>query len=430
MVQSRDVGALADGDFRRESARLVASLTRVFGPGNIHLVEDVVQEALETALQAWQVQIPDNPAAWLSKVARNRALDVIRHQNTQRKYAEEHESQLGSGWSRSTTIDDSLAEEAADENQLRMMFSLCHHELSADTHVTLILKFLCGFGTRELALAYFVPEDTIKKRLARGRTKFRELGALVPVTTQHGQSLLSVLNALYLLFSEGFHGSHATSPTRAVLCQEALRPCDLVIRTTKPPHPQAHALMALMYFHIARINGRFDKSGEVIPLASQDRSTWDKTAIVRGVEPMGLSAAGEELSSYHIESGIACKHCLVASFEETDWIGILDLYDLLFDINPNPLIEVIRATVRAHAGDPQMAAAEVESLEHEPTFQTYPFYWAARGEIHALNGDTDTARIEFEKAATLARNRIESSGWQRRASELRELQVRHPELGL
>ena len=122
MVQSRDVGALADGVFRRESARLVASLTRVFGPGNIHLVEDVVQEALETALQAWQVQIPDNPAAWLSKVARNRALDVIRHQNTQRKYAEEHESQLGSGWSSSTTIDDSLAEEAADENQLRMMF--------------------------------------------------------------------------------------------------------------------------------------------------------------------------------------------------------------------------------------------------------------------------------------------------------------------
>ena len=427
MQKGHDPAAIADDLFRRESARLVASLTRVFGPGNIDLVEDVVQEALEAALQAWKFRLPDNPTAWLSRVARNRAVDAIRHQSTQRKYAQEHASQLDSGWSRSSTIDEALIEDAADENQLRMMFSLCHEDLSAATHVTLILRFLCGLSNRELAKAYLVTEDTIKKRVMRGRAKLRELGSLPVVNSSNARQLDSVLNALYLLFNEGYHGSHPISPTRTLLCEEAMRLCLLFIRTLPTVQPHAHALMALMYFHYARIDSRLDERGKIVPLERQDRSAWDQDAVARGIEQLGLSSTGARLSRYHLEAGIACKHSMAACFADIDWAGILELYDLLFELNPNPVVQLTRATVRAYAGDIESASRELEALACDEALQGYPFYWAARAQVYALNGETNAARLAFERAAELARGPTERDAWDQRTIELSELQSVHGE---
>ena len=152
---------LAASLFRHESTRLVASLVRLFGPRNLDLAEDVVQEALETALQAWKFQVPDNPAAWLSRVARNRAVDIVRREAMQRQFSAEHASLLASSWTATSTIEEALQESAADDNQLRMMLTLCHPKLSEETHVTLILKFLCGFSARELAEAFLTNEQII-----------------------------------------------------------------------------------------------------------------------------------------------------------------------------------------------------------------------------------------------------------------------------
>ena len=417
MVVKHDASLIVDGLFRRESARLVASLTRVFGPSNVDLVEDVVQDALEMALQAWKLEIPDNPAAWLSRVARNRAIDTIRAQKTRLRFSEEHSVQLESGWTRTSTIDEALAESSSDENQLRMMFSLCHPGLAAETHVTLILRFLCGLSNRELSKAYLVSEDTIKKRVTRGKSKLRELGSLPTVEAESAEKIDSVLKALYLLFNEGYHGSHPTSPTRALLCEEALRLCSLLTKKITLLRPQAHALMALMYLHYARIGSRFDDQGEIVTLEHQDRSLWSKELIGEGIKHMGLSASGDRMSEYHLEAGIACQHSIAESFEVTDWKGILELYDLLFQMSPNPLIKVIRATVRAYSGGVSQAVEEISEMATDKAMKHYPFYWAAKAEIHALNGDIELTREGFDRAAALSRNAAEKNAWNRRKSE-------------
>ncbi len=421
MNKSADSGnpdALIASLFRHESGRLVAALTRLFGPHNLQLAEDVVQEALETALQAWKFQLPDNPRAWLGKVARNRALDVIRRGAVERRFANDYHEQLASEWSLATTVDESLAEASTAENQLRMMLTVCQPQMSEETQVTLILKFLCGFASSEIAAAFLCTEETIDKRLQRGRSVLRQMESLAPAALgDAGDSRLgAVLRALYLLFNEGYHGSHPSMPTRVVLCEEALRLCAFLTEGMDRGSPRAHALMALMCFHFSRVAGRIDSDGIYLPLAQQDRAVWDRALMERGMAHLNHSARGPELSVLHLEAGIACQHCFAPSLAETDWTAILGLYDLLFERNPSPVIAINRALVRAYAGDPQGALSDAVQLADEPALVHYPFYWAARGEIHARANQRDEAHDCYQRAATLARNPAEERAFLRNAA--------------
>jgi RNA polymerase sigma factor (sigma-70 family) len=404
--------------FRHESGRLVASLTRLFGPHNLQLAEDVVQDALECAMQAWKFQIPDNPTAWLSKVARNRALDVIRHGAIERRFADDYQAQLASEWTLAVTVEESLAAASAAENQLRMMLTVCQPQLSEETQVTLILKFLCGFAASEIAAAFLSTEETINKRVQRGRSALLQLGSLIPAASGGAGDSRSgaVLRALYLLFNEGYHGSHPSMPTRVVLCEEALRLCALMTEGHYSAGPQAHALMALMCFHFARVPGRVDAEGIYLPLAQQDRAVWDRALIDRGLSHLSRSASGTELSALHLEAGIACQHCLAPSLAATDWGAILGLYDLLYERNASPVIAINRALVRAYAGDPLRAMQEAVGLAEEPVLARYPFYWAARGEIHAQADQREEAQRCYQQAATLARSPAEQHAFLRHAA--------------
>jgi RNA polymerase sigma factor (sigma-70 family) len=412
--------ALVASLFRHESGRLVAALTRLFGPHNLQLAEDVVQEALVTALQAWKFQLPDNPRAWLSKVARNRALDVIRRGAVERRFADDYRDQLASEWSRATTVEESLAEANTAENQLRMMLTVCQPQLSEDTQVTLILKFLCGFASGEIAAAFLSTEETIDKRLQRGRAVLRQMESLAPAAFAGSEDsrLGAVLRALYLLFNEGYHGSHPSMPTRVVLCEEAIRLCAFLTEEVDSGSPQAHALMALMCFHFSRVPGRVDSDGIYLPLAQQDRSVWDRALIERGLAHLNHSARGPELSALHLEAGIACQHCLAPSLAATDWNVILGLYDLLYRCNPGPVIAINRALARAYAGDAHRALREAVELADEPALARYPFYWAARGEIHAQANQRDEAHDCYQRAATLARNPAEERAFLRNAARV------------
>ncbi len=334
--------ALVASLFRHESGRLVAALTRLFGPHNLQLAEDVVQEALETALQAWKFGPPDNPHAWLSKVARNRALDAIRRGAVERRFASDYHEQFTAEWSLAMSVDESLAEASATENQLRMMLTVCQPQMSEETQVTLILKFLCGFASSEIAAAFLCSEETIDKRLQRGRSALRQMQSLAPTALANAvdSRLGAVLRALYLLFNEGYHGSHPSMPTRVVLCEEAMRLCALLTEGISSGSPQAHALMALMCFHFSRVAGRIDADGVYLPLAQQDRAVWDRALIERGMAHLNHSAHGPELSALHLEAGIACQHCLAPSLAKTDWSAILGLYDLLYERNPSPVIAI------------------------------------------------------------------------------------------
>jgi RNA polymerase sigma factor (sigma-70 family) len=411
-------GALVASLFRHESGRLVAGLTRLFGPHNLQLAEDVVQEALETALQAWKFRVPDNPRAWLSKVARNRALDVIRRGATERRFADEHRDQLVSEGSLAATVDESLAEAHTAENQLRMMLTLCQPQLSDETQVTLILKFMCGFASSEIAAAFLSTDETIDKRLQRGRGVLRQLGSLVPaeLADQDDSRLGVVLRALYLLFNEGYHGSHPSMPTRVVLCEEAIRLCAFMTEDIDGGSPQAHALMALMCFHFSRVPGRVDSDGIYLPLAQQDRTVWDRGFMERGLAHLNRSARGSELSALHLEAGIACQHCLAPTLAATDWDAILGLYDLLYERNPSPVIAINRALARAYAGDPHSALSDAVDLAEDPALARYPFYWAARGEIHARANECDQAYDCYRRAAILARNPAEERAFLRNAA--------------
>jgi RNA polymerase sigma factor (sigma-70 family) len=417
-AQSGRPEALVASLFRHESGRLVAALTRLFGPHNLQLAEDVVQEALETALQAWKFQLPDNPAAWLSKVARNRALDVIRHGAAERRFADDHREQLASEWSLATTVEESLAETSTAENQLRMMLTVCQPQLSEETQVTLILKFLCGFASSEIAAAFLCAEETIDKRLQRGRAVLRQLGSLAPAAFADSEDarLGAVLRALYLLFNEGYHGSHPSMPTRVVLCEEAMRLCAFLTEGMDGGSPRAHALMALMCFHFSRVPGRVDSDGIYLSLAQQDRAVWDRALMERGLAHLNHSARGPELSTLHLEAGIACQHCLAPSLAATDWNAILGLYDLLYERNPSPVVAINRALARAYAGDPQSALRNAVELVDEPALAHYPFYWAARGEIHARAGQHDEALHCYQRAAALARSPAEERAFLRNAA--------------
>ena len=414
--------ALVASLFRHEAGRLVAALTRLFGPHNLELAEDVVQEALETALQAWKFNIPDNPSAWLSKVARNRALDVIRHSGIERRYADELQGMLTSEWTLAPTVEQSLAEASGPENLLRLMFTVCQPPLAEETQITLILKFLCGFASSEIAAAFLTNEQTIAKRLQRGRAVLRELGSLEPSPPAAIQDprLDAVLGALYLLFNEGYHGSHPTTQTRAVLCEEAVRLCALLTERGEAGAPKAHALMALMCFHLARLAGRMDEQGIYLPLAHQDRSLWNPVLKERGLFHLNASASGAELSDWHLEAAIASQHTLAASLEQTDWQTIVQLYELLYARNTSPVIAMNRALSRAYAGDVQQALADITSLAHEPALASYPFLWAAQGEIHARAAQAAEARRCYAHAATLARSVAEKQAFLRNAEAILE----------
>ncbi len=412
--------ALVASLFRHEAGRLVAALTRLFGPHNLELAEDVVQEALETALQAWKFNIPDNPSAWLNKVARNRALDVIRHSGIERRYADELQGMLASEWTLAPTVEQSLAEASGPENLLRLMFTVCQPQLAEETQITLILKFLCGFASSEIAAAFLTNEQTIAKRLQRGRAVLRELGSLAPRPLAAGPDprLDAVLGALYLLFNEGYHGSHPTTQTRAVLCDEALRLCALLTEQGQGGAPKAHALMALMCFHLARLAGRMDAEGIYLPLARQDRSLWDAALKERGLFHLNASASGTELSVWHLEAAIAGQHTLAVSLEQTDWPTIVQLYELLYERNTSPVIAMNRALSRAYAGDVQQALREIAHVAQEGALESYPFLWAARGEIHARAAQAAEARRCYQHAATLARSAAERQAFLRNAEAI------------
>ena len=409
--------ALVASLFRHEAGRLVAALTRLFGPHNLELAEDVVQEALETALQAWKFGVPDDPRAWLTRVARNRALDVIRRGGVERRYAEDCRLMLASEWTLAPTVEESLDEASAADNHLRFMFTVCQAELGEETQITLILKFLCGFASSEIAAAFLTNEQTIAKRLQRGRTALRQRESLIPIaaTGNDDPRLDAVLRALYLLFNEGYHGSHPTTPTRVILCEEAVRLCELLTEAHGDGAPRAHALLALMCFHLARIDGRVDAEGIYLPLAQQDRSRWDRALIARGLAHLNYSARGSDLSVWHLEAGIACQHTVADSLAETDWPAIVALYDLLYQRDPSPVIAINRALAYAYAGNETRALAAATALADEPALSRYPFYWAARGEIHARATQIEEARRCYEHAAVLARNNAERQAFLRNA---------------
>jgi len=396
--------------FRRESGRMIAALTRVFGVHNLALAEDVVQDALCRALEIWKIRgMPENPAAWLMTTAKNRAIDVLRRERRARAFAPELERLLESEWTFTPTIEDAFGPHAIRDDELRMMFSCVNPGLAEESQVALILHILCGFSVKEIANAFLSSAAAIEKRITRGKKLLSGSKRLFELSDSEDfrARLSAIQRALYLLFNEGYHGSCTEKVVRVELCREAMRLAALLSDHPLAAVPSTRALLALMCLHAARLSTRVDESGSLSLLTAQDRSQWDLELIAQGQKLLEESATGEELSEYHVEAAIAWCHVTAPSARDTNWGQIVSLYDTLMALRPSPVIALHRAIAVAQHQGPERGLAALRAIPDRGRLGAYPFYPVALGEFELQCGRHAAAREHFTAALPLARNPAE-----------------------
>lgn len=408
---------LSEHLFRREAGRMVATLTRIFGSDNLALAEDVVQDAFCRALEVWRFRgVPENPSAWLMTTAKNRALDLLRRHRTARTYEPELGRMLKSEWTLAPTVEERFSDNAVEDDQLRMMFSCCHPRLPDEAQVALMLNILCGFSVDEVAAAFMSSHAAIEKRVTRAKKVLAGSGKLFDIAnaSDFSKRLPAVQRALYLLFNEGYHGASPEAAVRADLCHEAMRLAALLLERPLSATPVTHALSALMCLDAARLPARVDGAGNLTSLFDQDRSLWDRQLIAEGLKLLELSAAGPELSEYHLEAAIASVHVMARSVEETDWGQIVSLYDELLAIRPSPVVALNRAIAIAQHQGPERGLEEIRRVANADRLGNYPFYHAALGEFELRSGRDKIAREHFIIALALARNPMEQKFFKQR----------------
>jgi len=396
--------------FRREYGRMVAVLTRVFGVHNLPLVEDVVQEAFCRAVDVWRFRgMPENPAAWLMTTAKHCALDALRRERTARVFAPEFGRLLQSEWTLAPTVENLFGPAAIKDDLLRMMFSCCDPRLPRTSQVALVLHILCGFSVDEVAGAFVSGHEAIEKRISRAKKALAKSKTLfnVTVAADFSARVPAVRDALYLLFNEGYHGASPEAAVRTELCREAMRLTALLLEHPFGATPTTYALAALMSLNAARLSTRIDASGNLNTLFDQDRSRWDQQLIEEGLKLLELSASGVELSSYHVEAAIASIHALAARTEDTDWKSIVSLYETLAAIAPSPIIALNRAIAIGQSEGAQRGLDEIHAIRDRNRLSSYPFYWAALGELELKCGRHQDAGQHFTAALQSARNPAE-----------------------
>jgi RNA polymerase sigma factor (sigma-70 family) len=396
--------------FRHEAGRMVATLTRIFGPHNLALAEDVVQDAFCRAFEVWKVRgVPDNPSAWLMATARNRAIDTLRRERTARTFEPELSRLIQSEWTLTPAVEDLFATSAIKDDVLRMMFSCCHPRLGEESQVALMLNILCGFSVDEVASAFVSTHAAIEKRISRAKKVLASSKKLfdVSASSEFSSRLPVVRRALYLLFNEGYHGASTESAVRVDLCREAMRLTVLLLEHPRGAMPATYALAALMHLDAARLPARVDDLGNLNSLFEQDRSKWDSHLVAEGQRLLDLSATGPELTEYHIEAAIAWTHAIADCTENTGWAKIVSLYDKLMMIRPSPVVALNRAIAIAELDGPERGLEAIHAISDSDRLATYPFYHAALGEFELRKGRHEAAQGHFRTAMALARNPME-----------------------
>jgi len=405
--RSRDPRQLAEDFLRHESGKLIALLVRTFGAENFELAEDVVQEALARAVHAWAFTgVPPNPGGWITQSAKNLAIDALRRERlVRRKQADI----FGSAYRWTAPVNEADLETTEIEDlQLRLIFVCCHPAIPADAQPALALKSLCGFGVGEIARAFLTSEAAIAKRLTRAKDRLRteEVSTDLPLGEDLGTRLDAVHQTVYLLFNEGYKASTGDLLVRKDLCIEAVRLGRLLTRCRQSDRPRTHALLALMLFNLARLEGRTDVDGSLILLRDQDRGGWDQGLIREGMTHLGMASVGEDVSPFHLQAAIAATHCASPSYEGTNWERILGLYDALITVDPSPISALNRAVAFAKLHGPLAGlqiAAKIGGLND------YYLYPVVKAEFEAELGHADQAVRLLEQAMALTESRPEQA---------------------
>jgi len=387
-----------------ESAKIIARLARMLN--QVGIAEELAHDALVSALEQWPTSgVPDNPAAWLTTAAKNRALDELRRRKVLERTHESiaHEAPLIG----STAKD---PEEAADDDigndLLRLMFIACHPVLSTEARTALTLRMLGGLGTAEIARAFLVPEATIAQRIVRAKRTLAE--ARVPFEAPRAEEraarVSSVLEVIYLIFNEGYAATSGEDWMRPALCEEALR-LGRILAELLPAEAEVHGLVALMEIQASRTAARVDAEGEPILLLAQNRTRWNQLMIHRGLAALERAQPlGGALGPYAVQAAIAACHARAPTAADTDWVRIVALYDALAQIAPSPVVELNRAVAVSMAFGPAAALELVDALCGEPKLKSYALLPSVRGDLLEKVGRFDEARTEFTRAAGLTQN--------------------------
>ena len=381
MADTGETGVLLEHLFRRQAGRMVAHLARLLGPAHLDLAEETVQETMLRSLQTWPYQgLPDNPAAWLFRVAHNAAIDAVRRNRAAGELTEQVVAALSrSAEAMDTDLD---MEEQLRDDELRMIFMCCHPEIPRDAGVALSLKTAGGLSVREIARAFLEDDATIAQRLVRAKRQIRERGLTLdmPAGAELPQRLDLVLDVIYFIFNEGYTAHEGASLIRQDLCVEALR-LGRLIAASRLAAPRVHALVALMALQAARSGARVDEAGDLVLFEDQDRSRWDQGLIALGFHHFDLAIAGDEVSEYHAQAAIAATHARAAVAGRTDWPVILGLYDQLLDMHPSPVVALNRAVAVSKVHGAAAALAAIEPLETDPKLRDYYLSLALRGHL-------------------------------------------------
>ena len=415
---SEDVPGLVDHLFRHRAGQVVSTLTGIFGPQHLQLAEDVVQDTLLKALQQWSHRgVPENPGAWITQVAKNQALDGLRRDASLRQRFERLAQALD-------RMDEEAGREAAIDSelyddQLRMIFTCCHPAISPDARVALTLKTVGGFGVPEIARAFLVSETTIAQRLVRAKRTLRRqhIPFEVPSATELGERLDSVLVVLYGLFTEGYGAHQGDDLIRHELCAEAIRLTSLLSEHPVGDQPRVHALLALMLLQAARLPARTDEQGDLLLLEDQDRTRWDQHMIVAGLGQLARSAQGDEVTSYHLEAGIAAAHAVAPSSAETDWRRILAHYDGLLAMTASPVVALNRAVALAMVHGPRAGLEELGGVQALPGMASYYLLHATSATFHRQIGNAKRAAADYDRALALTANEAERRFLERKRGE-------------
>jgi RNA polymerase sigma factor (sigma-70 family) len=418
-AQPEPVAPLVEHFFRREAGRLVAVLTQFFGWRNFDLVEEMVQATLLEALQSWRARgIPNNPSAWIHRVAKNKVLDSLRRTEITRRATRDW---IALRPTHDDGIDELFLDTAIEDSQLRMIFACCHPMLARENQLALTLKTLCGFGTSEIARALLINEETVKKRLQRATKDLidHHISLCPPDAAQLIERLDAVHQVLYLIFNEGHSSSRGESAIRTDLCEDAAYLCHLLCTHPHCSTPTTRALMALMLFHAARLESRLDDDGCILLMEDQDRARWDEPLIERAKHFLDQSAEGTTVSIFHLEAGIALYHCSAMSYAETDWPAILRLYDAMLTIHRSPVYLLNRAIVVAEIAGPRAGIKALEEMTENTSLRHYHLFDATLGELYRRAGDLDQARQYLEAARQKTRSPHDRAIIDRRLSKCR-----------
>lgn len=409
---------LAGHLFRTEAGKMVSVLTRIFGLTHIEIAEDIVQDTFVKALDEWSYNaVPQNPQAWLYKVAKNKTIDYLRHQKHVLEYESDISHLLKSEWTLSSSVNNMFLDNEIQDSQLRMIFSSCHPALPVESQISLTLKTLCGFSIKEIARALLTTEANINKRLFRAKQKLREahFKFVIPMGDELIRRIDSVYKVIYLIFNEGYSSTESEQMIRKDLCAEAMRLCQLLSEHQIGDVPKTYALLALMCFHSSRLDARIDENGSIILLKEQNRSRWNKALIAKGFEYLSLSSQGNEISEYHLEAGIASYYLMAKSFEDTDWISIMKLYEKLGHLSSSPVTLLNKSIVSSHVNGTQNALKELLAVKG---LDKYYLYHSTLAEFYRDLGKNKEAGFHLAEALNLTESKTEKTLIRKKLEEL------------